>query len=87
MAAVAAILEFRSEHFWRFLSTCRPDTSNQFSSQFAFWFRTGFQIDFQNGGHSGYFRIKTSLDCLGLQVALILATKFRVNSSFGLGEE
>ena len=47
------------------------------------------KIDFQDGGHGGHlgFPILTILAIFDLQVTPMLPTEFRVNWSFGSGEE
>ena len=84
MAAMAAILDFRSEQSY-FRSTSHPNASYQVLSQLTFQFRRRSE----NGCHGGHlgFLMGTILAILDLQVTLMLPTKFKVNKQFGSGEE
>ena len=87
MAAVAAMLDFRSERFYLLLIYKLP---NYFLLSFA---TTGlsvhkkFKIDFQDGSHGRHLEFAIGTICLFyLQVIPILPTKFRVNWPFRSGE-
>ena len=88
MAAMAAILDIRSERFSLFLIYKSPrcflaslesiDLSAQEKKR---------KIDFQDGGHGDHleFPIGTILAVFDLQVTLMLPTKYRVNWPRGVG--
>ena len=90
MAAMAAILDFRSARFYLFLIYKSPRCflpsleSVGLSVQ-----EKKRKIDFQDGCHGGHlgFPIGTSLAIFDLQVTPMLPSKFGVNWPFGSGEE
>ena len=88
---MAAILDFRSQHFfYLFLIENSPQS-------FLFRFESislsvqekRRKIDFQDGRHGGHLRfpIGTILAIFDLQVTPMLPTKFQVNWTFASGEE
>ena len=90
MAAIAAILDFRSEQFQLFLIYKSPKCFlPSFESIGLSVQEKKPKIDFQDGHHGGHlgFLIETILSTFDLQVTPMLPTKFRVNWPFGSGEE
>ena len=90
MAAMAAVLDFRSARFLLFLIY---KSSGCFLASLK---STGLSVqekkrktDFQDGGHGGRlgFPIGTILAIFDLQVIRMLPSKFEVNWPFGSGEE
>ena len=100
MAAMAALLNFRSARFWRpaWISD-RHNFSYSFIYKSSRCFLASLEstglsvqekkrkIDFQDGGHGGHlgFSIGTILAIFDLQVTPMLPTKYRVNWPRGVG--
>ena len=87
MAAMVAILDFRSEQFKLFLIYKSPRCFlSSFKSTELWVQKEERKIDFQDGGHLG-FPIGMILAIFDLHVTLMLPTKFQVDWSFGSGGE
>ena len=90
MAAMAAILDFRSEQFKLFLIYKSPQWFLPCLDSIGFWVQEKKRkIDFQDDCHGGHlgFQIGMILAIFDLQVTPMLPSKFRVNWNFGSGEE
>ena len=87
MAAMAAILDFRSALFYLFLIYKSPRCFLASLESIGLSVQEKKRkIDFQDGGHLG-FPIGMILAIFDLQVTLMLPSKFGVNWPFGSGEE
>ena len=87
MAAMAAILDFRSARFYLFLIYKSPRCFLASLESIGLSVQEKKQkIDFQDGCHIG-FPISTILAIFDLQVTPMLPSKFGVNWPFGSGEE
>ena len=90
MAAMAAILDFRSARFLLFLIYKTPRCFLASLESIGLWVQEKKRkIDFQDGGHGGHlgFPIGTILAIFDLQITLMLPSKFRVKWHFSSGEE
>ena len=84
MAAMAAILDFRSEIFWLVLFYKSPQCFLPSFESTGLSVQKKRKTDFQDGGHLG-FPIRKILAIFDLQVMPMLPTKFRVNWPRGVG--
>ena len=90
MAALAAILDFRSARFQLFLIYKSPQCFLPGLESIGFWVQEKKRkIDFQDGCHGGHpgFSIGMILAIFYLQVTPMLPSKFGVNWHFGSGKE
>ena len=88
MAAMAAILDFRSARFYYFLIYKSPRCFLASLESIGLSVQEKKRkIDFQDGHHGGHlgFPIGTILAIFDLQVTLMLPTKYRVNWPRGVG--
>ena len=87
MAAMGAILDFRSAPFYLFFIYKSPRCFLASLESIGFLVQEKKRkIDFQDGGHLG-FPISAILAIFDLKVTLMLPSKFGVNWPFGSGEE
>ena len=88
MAAMAAILDFRSARFYLFLIYKSPQCFLASLESIGLSVQEKKRkIDFQDGGHGGHlgFPIGMILALFDLQVTLMLPTKYPVNWPRGVG--
>ena len=90
MAAMAAILDFRSAQFYLFLIYKSPRSLLASLESIGLSVQEKKRkIDFKDGCHGGHlgFRIGMILAIFDLQITPMLPSKFGVNWPFGSGEE